>query len=351
MKTYFLQVKDTIRETEDTVTIEFWHPISEQIKYKAGQFITVMVPADMGKKVRRSYSMSSSPYTDTAVAITVKRVEGGLVSNYLCDRVKKGDFLEVIEPMGRFVFEPDQSKERHIVLIGAGSGITPLISIAKTVLKGEPLSKVSLIYGNREKEHIIFWRMLMEMELADRERFRVVHVLSKAKDSWAGPRGRINTANIIVLLKDLDVHFRSEDEEFFLCGPDGMMDQVQKALSVFDVPKERIHVENFHAPMLDESEEVLESLEARDVKLIYEGETYELRVEPHQTILEAALEKDIDLPYSCQAGMCTACLGKCTSGKIRMDEEDGLTEAEREEGFVLTCVSHPETDNVVLEIE
>ncbi|KPM48344.1 ferredoxin--NADP reductase [Jiulongibacter sediminis] len=353
MKTYFLQVKEVIQETEDAITIEFWHPLAEQIKYKAGQFITLIVPADNGKKVRRSYSMSSSPHTDTAVAVTVKRVPGGLVSNYLCDQVKKGDFIEVIEPMGNFYVEPNAENERHVVLIGAGSGITPLMSIAKSVLKMEPKSKVSLIYGNRTVESIIFWKKLMDMELADRKRFNVVHVLSQATDSWAGYRGRINQANIVVMLKELDIHFRSEKEEFYLCGPVGMMDEALGIFDVFDVPKSQIFKENFNAPMLDEELELPEneSLQSREVTVKYMGDDYTFKVEPHQSILDAALELDIDLPYSCQAGMCTACLGKCVEGKIKMDEDDGLTQAEQEEGWVLTCVSHPLTDGVVLEIE
>ena len=351
MKTYFLQVKEVIKETEDTVTIEFWHPLSEQIKYKSGQFITVIVPADNGKKVRRSYSMSSSPYTDTAVAITVKRVAGGLVSNYLIDNVKKGDFLEVIEPMGHFFVEPDANNSRHVVLIAGGSGITPLISIAKTILKAEPKSKVSLVYGSRTVESIIFWKKLVDMELADRKRFQVVHILSKPVDSWAGLRGRINKANIVVMLKEFDIHFKHE--EFYLCGPEGMMQEVLDMLKMFEVPKERIFKENFNAPMLDEEVELPETdgLQTREITVKYDGDDFTFKVEPHQTILEAALELDIDLPYSCQAGMCTACLGKCTEGKIKMDEDDGLTEAEIKEGFVLTCVSHPMTDGVVVEIE
>ncbi|MGR3811203.1 2Fe-2S iron-sulfur cluster-binding protein [Jiulongibacter sp. NS-SX5] len=353
MKTYFLQVKEVIQETEDAITIEFWHPLAEQIKYKAGQFITVIVPADNGKKVRRSYSMSSSPHTDTAVAITVKRVAGGLVSNYLCDNVKKGDFIEVIEPMGNFVIEPDASKERHVVLIGAGSGITPLMSMAKSILKMEPKSKVSLFYGNRTVESIIFWKQLTDMELADRKRLSVIHVLSQPTDSWAGYRGRINKANIVVMLKEQDVHFRSENEEFYLCGPAAMMDEMMEIFDVFDVPENQIHKENFNAPMLDEEVELPENegLQTREITVKYDGDDFTFKVEPHQSILEAALELDIDLPYSCQAGMCTACLGKCIDGKVKMDEDDGLTQAEQDEGFVLTCVAHPLTDGVVIEIE
>lgn len=350
MKTYFLQVKNVIQETPDTITIDFWHPLSEQIKYKAGQFVTVIVPADKGKKVRRSYSMSSSPHTDSSLAITVKRVSGGLVSNYLCDQVKKGDFLEIIEPMGNFFVEPSTENARHVVLIGAGSGITPLISMAKSILKLEKNSKVTLVYGNRREEGIIFWKTLTDMELADRQRFHVVHVLSDASDNWAGLRGRINKANIVVILKELNIHFKNE--EYYMCGPQGMMDEMLETFAMFEVPEHKIFKESFHAPMVDEdpAEDAVE-LKTQTVTVKYDGEEHVFEVAPHQSILEAALDLDIDLPYSCQAGMCTACLGKCTTGKVKMDEDEGLTKSEIEQGFVLTCVAHPLTADVVLEIE
>jgi len=351
MKTYFLQVKEVIQETDDAITIEFWHPLSEQIKYKAGQFLTLIVPADNGTKERRSYSMSSSPQADTSVAVTVKRVAGGLVSNYLCDEVKKGDFIEVIEPMGNFYIEPSSETTRHLVLIGAGSGITPLMSMAKSVLKIEPKSKVTLVYGNRTAERIIFRKELIELEAQNHERFQTVHILSQADETWAGYRGRINNSNIVMMLKGLDVHFKIE--EFYLCGPASMMDEVISSLEMFDVPKEKIHKENFNAPMLDEDMEVAvsEGLTTQEITVKYDGEDYTFKVEPHQSILEAALELDIELPYSCQAGMCTACLGKCTSGTVMMDEDDGLTESEIKDGYVLTCVGHPTSSDVVIEIE
>ncbi len=352
MKTYFLQVKEVIKETEDASTIVFWHPLSEQVKYKAGQFLTLIVPADNGKKVRRSYSMSSSPHTDTAVAVTVKRVLNGLVSNYLLDNVKTGDFIEVVEPMGHFVVEPDSEVKRHFVLIGAGSGVTPLMSIAKSILKMEPQSQVSMVYGNRDESSIIFRKELMKMELQYASNFKLATVLSKASDNWAGLRGRINKANIVAILKEMNVHFK--EEEFYMCGPEGMMDELVSTLNMFDVDPHKIHRENFHAPVMGEDEpenEADESLQEREITVNYDGETYTYKVQPHQSILEAALDQNIDLPYSCQAGMCTACLGKCISGKVKMDEEDGLTQSEIDQGFVLTCVGHPLTADVVIEIE
>jgi len=351
MKTYFLQVKDIVQETSDAITIEFWHPLAEQIKYKAGQFLTLIVPADEGKKVRRSYSMSSSPHADTAVAVTIKRVEGGLVSNYLCDNIKTGDFIEAVEPMGHFVVEPKAENERHLVLIGAGSGITPLMSMLKTTLKMEPKSKVTLVYGNRTVDKIIFRKALMMLEAQYADRLQVAKLLTQPDDNWAGERGRITKANIVMILKERNVHFKSE--EFYLCGPSEMMDDVVSALGMFDVPEERIHRESFNAPMMGENEPEIEDegLKKQEVTVNYDGDTFTFNVEPHQSILEAALEQEIDLPYSCQAGMCTACLGKCITGKVIMDEDDGLTEAEIKDGFVLTCVGHPTTEGVTIEIE
>jgi ring-1,2-phenylacetyl-CoA epoxidase subunit PaaE len=350
MKFYHLQVKDIVQETEDTVSIHFWHPLSEQIKYKAGQFITLVTPID-GKKVRRSFSMSSSPHADTSLAITVKRVEKGLISNYLNDNVKVGDFIELIEPMGNFLVEPDAEKQRHIVLFGAGSGITPLFSIAKSILKMEPKSKISLIYGNRNEKSIIFKHEIEVLEAKYGNHFEVKHILSQPSNYWVGMKGRINQMSAVYAMKELGIDIKNA--EYYLCGPNQMMEEIIHALNIYEVKKNQIHRESFHAPV-DNEEVVIEedgSLKIQKVKIIYEGETYEFDVKPHQTILEAALDFDVDLPYSCQAGMCTACMGKCTSGKVKLDEEDGLTEKEIAQGWILTCVAHPLTKDVVIEID
>lgn len=350
LRTYFLQVKEVVNETPDCVTIYFWHPLSEQIKYKAGQFITVIVPID-GKKVRRSYSMSTSPHTDTSIGITVKRVIGGMVSNYLNDRVKVGDFLEVIEPLGNFYVEPDADKTRHLVLFAAGSGITPMMSIIKSILKMEPESRITLVYGNRSEESIIFKDKIEELERTYRERLKVHHILSRPSAYWVGQVGRISQGISIRFMKDSYTDFTNDN--FFLCGPEGMMEDVIKGLNIYNVSKNQIHRENFHAPMLDEIhvEETDNSLKTQLVKVIYNGDEHEFEVKPHQSILEAALDLDIDLPYSCQAGMCTACMGKCLEGKVKMDEEEGLTDKEIAQGYILTCVSHPLTAGVVVDMD
>lgn len=348
MKTYFLQVQKIVKETEDAVSIHFWHPINEQIRYKAGQFLTVVVPGNDGKKVRRSYSMSSSPATDSSVSITVKRVKDGQVSHYLCDKVKEGDFLEVIEPMGRFIYEPDEEYPEKLVMIGAGSGITPLFSILKTVLKTTD-RKVLLMYGNRNENQIIFKEKLDQLEAEYAGRLTVLYVLSRPSDNWSGHCGRMGQANVEQWMKENGVNFRKDF--FYMCGPDAMMDEMQKVYRLFEVPEAHIFYERFNAPLPEEDAADLPELIKRTVTVHYEGETHVFDVEPHQTVLEAALEQDIDLPYSCQAGMCTACLGKCLKGQVKMDEDEGLTEKEKAEGFVLTCVSHPMSEGVEIEID
>ncbi|MFC0185019.1 ring-1,2-phenylacetyl-CoA epoxidase subunit PaaE [Pseudarcicella hirudinis] len=352
-KYYHLTVKEVIKETPDTVTISFWHPIHQAISYKPGQFLT-LIPVINGQKVRRSYSMSSSPNKDASIAVTVKRVPNGLVSNYLCESVKEGDAIEVMEPMGHFIIEPNPTRYREIVMFGAGSGITPLMSILKSVLAVEQNTKVHLIYGSRNEENIIFRKQLEQLELGYQGRLKVVHVLSQPSHTWVGYKSRINEASAVFFLKQ-ELGINIPGAEYYMCGPEEMMHQIEAALKLFDVPLENIHKELFtsahdHKGIVEDEEEG-GGLKEQMVTIQYEGNDYQVLVKPHETILDAALRDDIDLPYSCQAGMCTACMGKCLSGKVQMDEEDGLTDNEIKNGYILTCVSHPKTSGVVIEIE
>lgn len=363
---YFLKVKEVIRETSDAVTLTFWHPINEEIRYQPGQFLTFSLNIN-GQKIRRSYSMASSPHVDVSLAVSVKRVPGGLVSNYLCDRIRPDDVLETLEPLGTFIPKLDPANRRTIVLIGAGSGITPLFSMAKSILHVEPQSRVWLIYGNRNQQSIIYKSHLDALEKAHgAKRFQVTHVLSQPSFGWFGQKGRINQHSLTKLLEKMPADERA-GASFYLCGPDGLMDEVRSALALLKIPTDRVFKESFvTAPVA--IGEVVESTsndtvekpggtsmsdddDSPEITVLYEGNEYKFIVAPHQTILEAALELDIDLPYSCQAGMCTACMGKCTSGKVKLDEEDGLTKSELDAGFILTCVAHPVGRNVVVEID
>ncbi len=348
---FHLTVKEIIDETVDTKTFHFWQPIHDTVKYHAGQFLTV-IPEIEGKKIRRSYSFSSSPKTDTAPAITVKRVKNGLVSNFLCDHLKVGDSLEVMDPMGNFAIEPEATRKRNYVFVGAGSGITPLFSMIKTILKAEPQATIELIYGSRSENQIIFKSALEELERNYADRLKILYIISQPSPSWAGLKGRINQASIVYYLKQ-ELGTDIINSHYYLCGPEEMMDQIKSSLAIFDVPNTQIHQELFISHSSEEVNLAEEdgSLKEQDIQLIYDGKTHQITVLPSQTILEAALEADLDIPYSCQAGMCTACMGQCTSGKVLMDEEDGLTQGEIDKGYILTCVAHPMSAGVVINLD
>lgn len=315
------------------------------------------MPIIDGKKIRRAYSVCSSPYTDPYPAVTVKRVEGGLVSNFLGDHLKAGDELEVMEPMGNFTVEPKAGHRRHVILLGGGSGITPLMSIAKSVLHMEPDSQVSLIYANRNENSIIFRTALDELQEKYQNRFQLIHVLDEAPLKWECPTGLLRPELLKELLQQLP-QTPAEQTEYFMCGPEGMMVNVEETFKELQIPKDRIHRESFVAGKTERVDGAADPVaaagddapKAREVTVILDGEEFKFTVEPDKTILETALEQDIDLPYSCQSGLCTACRGKCLSGKVKMDEEEGLSESEIEEGYVLNCVGHPITDDVVIEI-
>ena len=346
--TISLKVKDVVRETSDAVTLHFKQPLFRKVKYKPGQFLTLNLNID-GKKVSRSYSMSSAPNLDNTVAVTVKKVEGGVASNYINNEVKPGDTISMMEPVGNFTLVPDKNLKRHIVLFGAGSGITPLMSILKSVLFFEPASTVSLVYGNRRIDNIIFKEKLQELKNKFGERFNLVYCLTQPDRSWNGLSGRIDeavTVNVINMLPKFD----ETSTEYFLCGPDGMMENVKAGLKRVKVPKDKIHIESFTSS--NESEEALAQLgdiSTAEVTVLLNGEEHKVTVPPDKSILDAALDQGLDMPFSCQSGLCTACRCHVKSGEVKMTESDGLTEEELKEGYVLICVGHPASNDIVIE--
>ena len=348
---YFkLQVKEVIKETHDAITIVFQQP-EPKIGYKSGQFLTLILPID-GAKVRRAYSLCSSPYTDENLAVTVKRVEGGLVSNYVNDNIKAGDEIEIMEPVGNFTTEFSEENKRHLVMFAGGSGITPIMSIIKATLTQENNSILSLIYCNRDQESIIFNGALKNLQDNYEGRLRVIHILDNAPMDWQGQSGLLNHEMLTQLFERIP-NWEPDQTTYLMCGPEGMMNNVSTLLDQQNIPKSKIFKESFVQGTIgkeEKEEETKEDLQTRTVKVIYEGDEFEFTVEPDTTILETALDEDIDLPFSCQSGLCTACRGKLLSGKVKLDEEEGLSEAERNDGYVLTCVGHPLTDDVVIEI-
>jgi len=228
------------------------------------------------------------------------------------------------------------------------------MAISKEILHGEPQSIISLIYANRNIDSIIFNEKLEAIQKNFEGRFHVIHILDDAPLNWQGPSGLLNPEKLRELMERIP-DWGIEKTQYLMCGPEGMMNNIDTILAALNIPKDKIFKESFVAGITHKKEVVVEAesdskTAAHEVTIIYDGEEYKFTVEPGKTILETALALDIDLPYSCQSGLCTACRGKCLSGKVKLDEEEGLSEAELSEGYVLTCVGHPLTGDVVIEI-
>lgn len=350
---YDLKVKNVIEETKEAITIVFEQP-AQKINYKSGQFLTLIIPVQ-GKEVRRAYSLCSSPFVDQDLAVTVKRVENGMMSNWLADNLKPGLSIKVMEPMGQFTTEFSTSKKRHLIMFAGGSGITPMMSIIKSLLTQEPDSIVSLIYCNRDIDSIIFKDVLEKMSTEDEGRLHVIHILDTAPMNWQGYSGLLNHDMLTKLFERIP-DWGIASTTYLMCGPEGMMKNVESLLAMRQIPSDKIFKESFVQGTIAKSNKpeaaVAESgeLKEREVTIRYDGQEYKVVVPPNKAILETALDQGIDLPYSCQSGLCTACRGKALSGKVKLDEEEGLSASERAEGYVLTCVGHPLTDDVVIEI-
>lgn len=361
-KFHTLTVKEAIQETSDAKSLSFDIPeeLKDTFQYKHGQYLTLRFEID-GKDVRRAYSLCSSPITDGAPKVLSKRVKGGLVSNYINDHVKTGSQVMVFPPMGKFTFDLDETKSTHYVLVSGGSGITPMMSILKTVLEAEPKSRITLIYGNEKEEDIIFKDALTEMA-AKEDRFQLCLALNHPPQGWEGEEGRLTQQNFEAILQKHELLADLDQTEFYICGPQPMMDEVFAGFKNLGVPEEKQHVEYFTAPLPDETQkeetadaqastEAEEDFDESDVTILIEGETHEIKVDKEDTILEVAIEEDIDPPYACQMGICTTCKAKLHEGRVKMDETEGLTEQEIEEGYILTCQSHPTTAKIKLEYE
>ncbi len=350
---YFdLKVKSIIQETKDAISIVFEQP-EKKLTYKAGQFLTLIATVG-GKEVRRAYSLSSSPFTDADLVVTVKRVDKGLMSNWLPDNLKSGSTVKVMTPTGHFTTEYKKENKRHLIMFAGGSGITPMMSLIKSTLTQEPDSICSLVYCNRDIDSIIFKAQFDQLQIKYEGRLHVIHVLDNAPMNWQGYSGLLNHEMLKKLFERIP-NWGIDQTTYLMCGPEGMMKNADSLLALQNIPKDKVFKESFVAGVIDKDkkeEPLVGAVKngAHEVTIRYDGQEYKVMVEPNRTILETALDQGIDLPYSCQSGLCTACRGKALSGKVKLDEEEGLSQSERAEGYVLTCVGHPLTDDVVIEI-
>jgi len=341
---YTLKIVEIRKETEDAITLCFKQPGLKKVKYLAGQYLTLIFRIN-GRRYVRPYSFSSCPSVDEFLEITVKRVPMGIVSNHINDVVKVGDVVEVMPPMGDFIYHPNP-KIDSVYLWGAGSGITPLISLAKHILHMEPSVHVNLIFGNRNYESVICADQIGALAEKFSVNFVVKHFhtkLSVHKSNAFVVEGRISHPEV---LKIIEGEKNLENSLHYICGPVGLKTSVKEALVDSSVLLENIFVEDFE---LIRDPKEYDDILSQSIQLDFNGDEIMLEVTKGRSILEAALDADIELPYSCQTGNCSSCLGELLSGDIRMI---GLSKPRNDLGKtkILLCCSHPLSDNVHVKI-
>jgi 3-ketosteroid 9alpha-monooxygenase subunit B len=339
-----LRVKDVVRETHDASSFVLDVPdeLASTFQYRPGQFCAFRVPVDGAEQVR-SYSMSSAPETDADLTVTVKRVEGGLVSNWFLNHLAVGDLIEVTKPAG--VFCAQEGAEGRVLGFCGGSGVTPVMSITKHVL-ADTVRSVRLLYANRDRESVIFDAAFGALGEAHRERLEVRQHL----DAAAG----FLSANDIKAFVGAD----AGDADCYVCGPGPFMDLVESVLVELGVPAERIFIERF---LVEQQEKDTAAVAAEgpgtetqlpeEVTVILGGKKTVVRYQPGDTLLETARRGGLRPPFSCEAGNCATCMAFLKEGNVRMRANNALTPEEVEEGWVLTCQSLPSGETVVVEYE
>ncbi|MES2267777.1 MAG: ferredoxin--NADP reductase [Bacteroidota bacterium] len=324
-------------EQPDTATFYLVKAVGYNPAYKAGQFIT-LVFNHHNQEIRRSYSLSSSP-DDERLAITVKRISNGEISRFLLTKVNVGDVLNVVEPAGVFTVK-EYEEEKDLVFFAAGSGITPIFSQIKYVLNRPDKSKLHLIYSSQNEQSILFNNELNELLSTYPDRFNITHLLSSRAN-------RLTNIRVEQLVKE-QLNFDKVKADFYLCGPFVYMRMIRLTLMYMGIQAQQIHKENF----------VLETVPVtgsqtnyppKYIRINYEGEVHDLVAGENQSILQAALQNNIKLPYSCRSGICSACVAFCKSGKVEMAKNEVLTEDDIAKGWILTCTGHALTDDVEVE--
>ncbi len=353
-KFHRLSVARVERETRDAVAITLAVPeaLRAQFRWRAGQHLTLR--ADLaGNDIRRSYSICAAEH-DAELRIAIKRSPGGMFSNHANDTIKAGDAIEVMPPLGHFSVPAEPGARRHFVAFAAGSGITPILSIVKTMLATEPQSRFTLVYGNRASSSVMFRDELASLKDRYLTRFTLVHVLSREPQDLALLNGRIDAAKAGALLD----HWVKDDAvaAWFVCGPDGMMQAVATALVERGVPANRIRIERFAASIPQHTHVARPAPEAgqreSEVTTIIDGTRRTFIVHKgEQNIIDAGLASGIELPYSCKGGVCSTCRCRLIEGEVDMDVNFALEDYEVARGFRLACQSYPASDKVVVDFD
>ncbi|MDR5591390.1 ferredoxin--NADP reductase [Christiangramia sp. SM2212] len=343
---YPLKIKEIIRETSQAVSLSFEIPanLKEVFNFSSGQYITIKTEID-GEELRRAYSLCSAPNSED-FKVTVKEVEGGKFSVIANNKLKAGDVLEVHPPEGKFTFTPGDNPGNYAAF-AAGSGITPILSIVKSVLRDEPNSKFVLTYGNKTVDDTIFFKELLELQSKFPDRLFVEFIYSRTREENSH-FGRIETSTVNYIVKN---KFKDHPfDRFYICGPEEMINHVSEVLKNNGVSEDEILFELFTTTAEEkEIEGNTDGLTA--VTIMVDDEEFSFSMDRKAVVLDVALENDIDVPYSCQGGICSSCMARITEGKAEMSKNQILTDEEIEEGFILTCQAHPTTPTLKVDFD
>ena len=331
-----LQVTDVIVETDEARSLVFGVPngvAPEKLRYAPGQFLTLRIPSERTGSVARCYSLCSSPFTDDALIVTVKRTAGGYASNWLCDHAHPGMKLHVLAPSGTFV---PRTLDTDFLLIAAGSGITPMMAICRSALS-EGTGQVTLLYANRDEKSVIFAAALRELTAKYPDRFAVVHWLESVQGLPAAPA-----------LARLMTPFT--DREAFVCGPGPFMGAAQDALESLHVPAKQVHVEVFRSLDTDPFAAVVVDDSGDEppatAVVALDGATHEVSWPRNAKLLDVLLVEGLDAPFSCREGHCGACAVVLKRGAVDMEVNDVLEQSDLDDGLILACQARPTTDSV-----
>ena len=350
-----LQVRSVEPDTQEAVIVSFDVPeaLRSEFGFTQGQYLTLRTEID-GQDLRRSYSICAG-IDDGELRVGVRKVRGGVFSNWINEHLRPGDTVQVMAPQGRFFVPLLPSAKRHHVGIAGGSGITPILSIMKTVLAREPRSRFTLIYGNRQLQSTMFKEEIEDLKNRTMARLALHHVFSDEHRDAALNRGLMNRAKIAEFLQSIVAP--AGIDHVFICGPFQMNDEAEAALLAAGVPEERIHIERFGIAQQPQVGAVIHEAQPGDaeqarVVIVRDGLKHEIEFRRDQpSILDCATAAGLEVPFSCTSGVCGTCRAKLIEGEVRMERNFALDKNEIAAGFVLTCQAHPLTERVVLSFD
>ena len=360
-KFYPLSVAKVVRQTENAISVYFDIPkaLQKTFEYKAGQYVTLRTKKD-ANQVLRSYSLSSCPTTDEFFRIAIKRKNGGILSGHLIDTLKADDVLEVFPPLGTFT--PNlKAKTTAYFLYAGGSGITPMISIAKTLLSEKKNANITLIYANRSWETVIYLKELDDLAKKYTGRFEIKHIIDEPRGMRKSYKGIFQSKDYANLIGSNYTNTFAKGEHF-ICGPTPMMQAVETALkNVLKVENDKVHIEYFDMDkqakqttnLHIEQKNAAKKLDNQAVvaEIILNGETKIINIPAGETVLESCLDAGLDAPYMCEAGVCSTCRAMLSEGEVTMDATHALTENELKEGYILTCQAKAKSKKLVVNFD